>query len=96
LINVERGQPKLNLLYVARLQKDDKLYEVLYPYMKERLLTFCPDYFTAPERYTIQDEESLKTRYADLQLRDTSDLRLDHLCTTSPAIPIKAATGLSH
>jgi hypothetical protein len=69
---------------------------VLYPHMKERLLTFCPDYYTAPERYTIQDEERLKTRYLDLQLRDTSDLRLDHLCTGSPAIPFKAATGWSH
>ena len=69
---------------------------VLYPHMKERLLTFCPDYYTAPERYTIQDEERLKTRYVDLQLRDTSDLRLDNLCTGSPAIPFKAATGWSH
>jgi hypothetical protein len=69
---------------------------VLYPYMKERFLTFCPDYYTAPERYTIQDEERLKTRYAHLQLRDTSDLRLDHLCTDSPTKPIKAAAGLSH
>ena len=69
---------------------------VLYPHMKERLLTFCPDYYTAPERYTIQDEERLKTRYVDLQLRDTSDLRLDHLCTGSPTVPFKAATGLSY
>ncbi len=69
---------------------------VLYPHMKERFLTFCPDYYTAPERYTIQDEERLKTRYSDLQLRDTSDLRLDHLCPGSPAKPIKAAVGVSH
>jgi hypothetical protein len=69
---------------------------VLYPHMKERFLTFCPDYYTAPEQYTIRDEERLKTRYAHLQLRDTSDLRLDHLCADSPEKPIKAAAGLSY
>jgi hypothetical protein len=53
---------------------------LLYPHMKERLLTFCPDYFQAPELYEIQDEESLKSRYQHIQLRDTSDLRLSNLC----------------
>ncbi len=69
---------------------------VLYPHMKERLLTFCPDYYMAPERYVIEGEEHLKTRYGHLQLRDTTDLRLDHLCTDNPAKPIKAAAGLSY
>ena len=69
---------------------------VLYPHMKERLLTFCPDYYMAPERYVIEGEEQLKTRYDHLQLRDTTDLRLDHLCTDNPAKPIKAAAGLSY
>jgi hypothetical protein len=69
---------------------------ILYPHMKERLLTFCPDYYLAPERYVIEGEEQLKTRYEHLQLRDTSDLRLDHLCNDNPAIPIKAAAGVSY
>ncbi len=68
----------------------------LCPYMKERLLTFCPDFYSAPEQYTIQDEERLKTRYAHLQLRDTSDLRLDRLCPGIPTNPLKAAAGLSN
>ena len=53
---------------------------LLYPHMKERLLTFCPDYFQAPELYEIQNEDLLKERYEDLQLRDTTDLRLNNLC----------------
>ncbi len=57
---------------------------LLYPYMKERLLSFCSDYFTAPERYILHDDEQLKARYAQLQLRDTSELRLNHLCTANP------------
>ncbi len=69
---------------------------VLYPHMKERLMTFCSDYYTAPERYTIEDEDPLKARYQHLQLRDSSDLRLDQLCTDGPAKPIKAAAGLSY
>jgi len=53
---------------------------LLYPHMKERLLTYCDDYFQAPERYDIADEAPLHDRYADLQLRDTSELRLSQLC----------------
>lgn len=53
---------------------------LLYPYMKIRLQTFCPDYFKEPGIYEIQDEDSLRERYAHLQLRDTSELRLDRLC----------------
>ena len=57
----------------------------LYPHMKERLLKFCPDYFQAPELYTIQDEELLKQRYVNLQLRETSELRLENLCPANGA-----------
>ena len=57
---------------------------LLYPYMKERLEAFCPEYRQAPELYTLDDEQALKTRYKDLQLRDTSELRLDRLCASSP------------
>ena len=53
---------------------------LLYPYMKERLGDFCQDYEQAPEQYDIEDEDWLKERYADIQLRDTSELRLSNLC----------------
>jgi hypothetical protein len=53
---------------------------LLYARMKERLETFCPDYFEAPDLYEIKDEELLQERYVDLQLRDTSELRLNNLC----------------
>jgi len=67
---------------------------VLFPFMKERLLTFCPDYFEAADQYTIQNEEALKARYADLQLRDTSDLRLDQLCIAeNPENTVTEAAG---
>jgi hypothetical protein len=53
---------------------------LLYPHMKERIQQFCPDYFEAPDAWTIENEEYLKARYKDLQLRDTSELRLSNLC----------------
>jgi hypothetical protein len=55
--------------------------KLLYPHMKERIEAFCPDYFQEPDLYEIQDEKSLQKRYAHLQLRDTSELRLSNLCT---------------
>jgi hypothetical protein len=58
---------------------------LLYSHMKERMLTFCPDYYAAPERYEIENEEFLKSRYKDIQLRDTSELRLNNLCLTEEA-----------
>jgi len=66
---------------------------ILYPYMKARLETFCPDYFREPEKYVIRNEESLKQRYVNLQLRDTTELRLDHLCRKPPAKNLTGATG---
>lgn len=65
----------------------------LYPYMKERLKSFCPDYFRAPWMYEVADEERLKRRYAMLQLRETSELRLGKLCTEETGEP--AAGGVS-
>lgn len=53
---------------------------LLYPHMKKRLLEFCGDYFEAPELYDIDNEPPLKDRYSDLQLRETSELRLSQLC----------------
>jgi hypothetical protein len=57
---------------------------LLYPHMKERLETFCPDYRTSPELYGIDPaaEDELQRRYDHLQLRDSSELRLDRLCTS--------------
>ena len=58
-------------------------YDVLlYSRMKTRLLTFCDSYLANPELYAVHDEEALKYRYRDLQLRDTSELRLNQLCTS--------------
>lgn len=66
---------------------------LLYPHMKERLETFCPDYREDPDRYGIdpESEAELQSRYSHLQLRDTSELRLDRLC--APGSDSAAATG---
>ncbi len=53
---------------------------LLYPHMKERLSGFCADYEESPGLYGIREEDELKERYQHLQLRDTSELRLDTLC----------------
>jgi hypothetical protein len=57
---------------------------LLYPHMKARLQTFCPDYFAEPNHYATENEEVLINRYGHLQLRHTSELRLDHLCAEVP------------
>lgn len=57
---------------------------VLYPYMKERLLELCDGYLQPGNYYRIQDEDVLKKRYKDLQLKDTSELRLNNLCVDAP------------
>ncbi len=71
----------------------DHYDHILYPYMKARLETFCPDYYKAPEKYVIENEKKLKKRYAKLQLRDTSELRLDHLCRHTPGPGSKGLAG---
>lgn len=53
---------------------------LLYKYMHETFVAMCPDYWANPELYKIPNEESLKSRYAHLQLREASELRLDSLC----------------
>jgi len=68
---------------------------LLYPYMKERLLEFCDEYEVEPQLYQISDEDELITRYSQLQLRDTSELRLDALCETTEN-PSPAASAVSH
>ena len=69
---------------------------LLYPHMKDRLQTFCPDYFRDPVRYTLKDEASLRERYADLQLRDTRELRLDMLCSGKRGGDFREVAGPSH
>lgn len=54
--------------------------ELLYSHMKNRLLSFCDSYYENPDLWVVHDEEALKYRYRDLQLRETSELRLDSLC----------------
>ena len=68
---------------------------LLYPHMKTRLQEFCPDYFLDPARYGIEDEEPLRERYAHLQLRETSELRLDSLCADSEDYPVSGVAGRS-
>jgi hypothetical protein len=53
---------------------------LLYPHMRQRLLGYCGDYFEAPELYDVDNEPALLARYGELQLRDTSELRLSNLC----------------
>ncbi len=69
--------------------------KVLYPHMKQRLLTFCDDYLKAPELFEINDEDVLMQRYQDIQLRDTSELRLNALCVDEDATPIATSGTVS-
>jgi len=67
---------------------------LLYSSMKTRLLTFCDSYWANPELYVVHDEETLKYRYRNLQLRDTSELRLNNICATEePAHVTKTGQG---
>ena len=66
---------------------------LLYPHMKERLAEFCPQYHQAPEMFAIEDEQDLKVRYAHLQLRDTSELRLDNLCPSESGDGLVSGTA---
>lgn len=66
--------------------------ELLYSHMKTRLLSFCGNYHENPELFALHDEEALKYRYRNLQLRDTSELRLDQLCTQDEENQLSTAT----
>ena len=67
----------------------------LYPHMQQRLYTFCTDYQSEPERYSINDESHLQERYHHLELRNTSELRLDRLCAEDPTPPAMGSTSVS-
>ena len=64
----------------------------LYSHMKDRLMTFCSDFHQAPGRYDIYQEQELAQRYADMQLRDTSELRLSNLCVSEGSGESSVAT----
>jgi len=68
---------------------------LLYKYMHETFVAMCPDYWANPELYQITNEESLKARYAHLQLRDTSELRLDSLCPVQAYLDGRKTDGLT-
>jgi hypothetical protein len=70
--------------------------DVLYPRMKNRLLLFCAEYFEDPELYRLDNEDTLQARYAELQLRDTRELRLDSLCAETPGKHFREVAGPSH
>jgi hypothetical protein len=70
---------------------------LLYPHMKERMEQFCPDYYQAPDAFAIENEEYLKERYKNLQLRETSELRLSNLCLSpEKGHPVTAPAGQSN
>jgi hypothetical protein len=70
-------------------------YDVLlYSYMKKRFLNYCDDYRADPDLWVVHDEEALKHRYRNLQLRDSSELRLDNLCADEQnALPGTSGDG---
>ena len=69
----------------------------LYPHMKERLESFCGDYLLDPTRYEVHDEQVLLDRYSHIQLRDTSELRLDQLCYNEDSeLPVTGVAGRAH
>jgi len=68
---------------------------LLYRYMHETFVAMCPDYWANPGLYKIPNEESLQARYAHLQLRDTSELRLDSLCPVQAYLDGRKTDGLT-
>ena len=72
-------------------------YDVLlYTHMRTRFLSFCDVYHEYPGLFVLHDEEALKYRYRDLQLRDTSELRLDQLCTQDQENELSTETHSSN
>jgi hypothetical protein len=52
----------------------------LYKHMHDTFVGMCPQYWERPDLYSIVNEDELKAKYTHLQLRDTTELRLDSLC----------------
>jgi hypothetical protein len=57
---------------------------LLYKHMVVRLKQFCSDYHNDPNLYFIDGEVPLAEKYAMLQLRPTTELRLYNLCDPAP------------
>ena len=53
---------------------------LLQKHMKKRFLQFCQQMINDPSLYSIENEDELATRYEALNLRDTSEFRLERLC----------------
>ena len=69
--------------------------KLLYPHMKTRLLGFCSEFQAQPVKYEIHNEALLQQRYAHLQLRETSELRLSNMCPP-PGSAGTQVTAFSH
>ena len=48
--------------------------------MAERFVLYCPQYWSDPQAYVVENDDALRTRYWHLQLRDNRQMRLDSLC----------------
>jgi hypothetical protein len=53
---------------------------LLRKHMKKRFLQFCQEFANDPSLYLIENEDELAARYEALNLRDTSEFRLERLC----------------
>ena len=67
----------------------------LYGHMHATFVAMCPEYWEQPGLYTVADEDALKAKYAHLQLRDTSELRLDSLCPVQAFLEQGSPEGAS-
>lgn len=55
---------------------------LLFKHMRETFEGFCPAYHKNPALWQVRDEDALKKKYAHLDMRDTSELRLEALCNS--------------
>ncbi len=53
---------------------------LLQKHMRKRFLQFCQQFNSDPSLYAIENEDELANRYQALELRDTSEFRLERLC----------------
>ena len=65
---------------------------LLYSEMVDRFESFCPDYWREPEQFIIANDDVLRARYSHLQMRDSTELRLDSLCPAQAALGGWSAT----
>jgi hypothetical protein len=53
---------------------------LLYSTMMNRLVRYCPQYWSDPQSYVVENDDELRACYGHLGLRDNSQMRLDALC----------------